>query len=195
MAKSEDEVDSGRLTIDTLAEEAPTHDEHGIRPGVGWVSTERHMKSSKSRKTTNQILFSDGSTPTHVGLDVARWMGIDENVLERPFYKLSQGQQKAVLLASAIASRPSVLVLDEPCQGLDLLARRRLLGLVERICQATNLSLVYITHHLDELIPSVTHVIHLADGQDVYQGSRKDYDPASVPSASGEATKDEEFME
>jgi len=189
LAKSEDGVDSGMLMINTLAEKTPLHDKYAARPGVGWVSTERHMKTSKSEQKTSDILFSDGSTPTDVGLAVARWMGVDEVLLGQPFYRLSQGQQKMVLLASAIASRPSILILDEPCQGLDLLSRRRLLGLAERICKATNLSLVYITHHLEELIPSVSHVIHLAGGQSVFQGLRKEYNPASIPAASGDGTR------
>lgn len=198
LAKTEGGFNNGSLIIDTVAEATLMDEEESMRPGVGWVSTERHMKTSKSQQTTGDILFSNGSTPKEVGLAVAKWMGLDQSILNQPFYQLSQGQQKMVLLASAIASRPSILVLDEPCQGLDLLARRRLLGLVERICQATNVSLIYITHHLEELIPSVSHVIHLAGGKDVYQGTRQDYNPSAMPmpasDAAGNLTR-EEYME
>lgn len=198
LAKSEGGFKNGSLTIDTVAEATLMDEEDNIRPGVGWVSTERHMKTSKSQQTTCDILFSNGSTPKEVGLEVAKWLDLDKSILDQPFYQLSQGQQKMVLLASAIASRPSILVLDEPCQGLDLLARRRLLGLVERMCQATNVSLIYITHHLEELIPSVTHVIHLAGGKDVYQGTRQDYDPSAMPVPAGDAAGNltqQEYME
>ena len=198
LAKEEDGVEPGSLTVHATADSVPHDSDDSSRPGVGWVSTERHMKTSKSTDTARSILTSRGLTPMDVALTVAQWLNIEENVLDKPFHTLSQGQQKMVLLASAIASRPSVLVLDEPCQGLDLMGRRRLLGLVERICQATNLSLVYITHHLEELIPSVSHVIHLAGGQDVYQGTREDYNPSAVPVAAGDATSNlsqEEYME
>ena len=198
LAKSEEGFQTDSLMIDTNVEGTLLGEAEGIRPGVGWVSTERHMKASKLQQATRDILFSNGSTPRAVGLAVAKWMDINENILDQPFYRLSQGQQKMVLLASAIASRPSILVLDEPCQGLDLLARRRLLGLMERICRATNVSLIYITHHLEELIPSVSHVIHLAGGKDVYQGTRQNYDPSAMPVPSGEAMRnltEEEYME
>ena len=192
LAKPEEGIDAGSLRIDTLSQ----HPQGETRPGVGWVSTERHMKTSKSTEITRDILLSNGSTPESVAWSVAGWLGINEDVWDKPFFRLSQGQQKMVLLASAIASRPSVLVLDEPCQGLDLVARRRLLGLIERICQATNLSLIYITHHLEELIPSVSHVIHLAGGQDVYQGTRQDYDPSTMPvSDPGGTLSETDFME
>jgi ABC-type molybdenum transport system ATPase subunit/photorepair protein PhrA len=117
-----------------------------------------------------------------IGTTVLEWleMPTDNEFLGRPFGQLSQGEQKLVLISAALASRPQLLVLDEPCQGLDLVKRKRILGVVERICQATNLSLIYITHHPEEVLPSVSHVLHLAKGQEVYQGLRKDYDPKAV---------------
>jgi ABC-type molybdenum transport system ATPase subunit/photorepair protein PhrA len=70
-------------------------------------------------------------------------------------------------------------VLDEPCQGLDLLSRKRLLQVVERICSSTDMSLIYITHHLDEeKIPSISHALHLKDRKAVYQGLIDAYYPA-----------------
>ncbi|KAL7461127.1 hypothetical protein ACHAXS_001566 [Conticribra weissflogii] len=99
--------------------------------------------------------------------------GIDRNkhpFLKRTFHTLSQGQQKLLLIASAIARRPSLLVLDEPCQGLDLWNRGHVLGLIERICNATDMSLVYVTHHNEELIPAITMRLSLEDGRSVYCG-------------------------
>ena len=69
--------------------------------------------------------------------------------------------------------------------GLDLSNRRLVLGIMERICQATrftnnsrNMSLIYVTHHFDELIPSISHVLHLKDGRSVYNGQyTNSYDP------------------
>jgi len=90
--------------------------------------------------------------------------------LKRTFDTLSQGQQKLLLIASAIARRPSLLVLDEPCQGLDLWNRGHVLGLVERICRVTDMSLVYVTHHNEELIPAITKRLSLEDGRSVHCG-------------------------
>ena len=104
-------------------------------------------------------------------------MGLNESLLSKPFRELSQGQQKLFLVGAALTSRPPLIILDEPCQGLDLLHRRRVLELVERVCQATNTTLIYITHHLEELIPSVTHVLHLKDRKAAYTGPRAGYHP------------------
>jgi len=120
---------------------------------------------------------------TSVDLDIAttaaRWLGLLEDggrfddLFRRRFSTLSQGEQKLLLLSSAIAQRPSLLVLDEPCQGLDLWNRGRLLGLVERICRVTDMSLLYVTHHEEELISSIGHRLCLEDGNVSYCGLMK----------------------
>ena len=89
---------------------------------------------------------------------------------------LSQGEQKIFLIATALVARPPLLILDEPCQGLDLVKRKRLLQIVETICRSTDMTLIYITHHLDEeLVPSISHALHLKDRREVYKGLIKDY--------------------
>jgi len=121
-----------------------------------------------------------------VAVTAAGWLGLlDDNdrssitttnhspsFLSREFSTISQGEQKLLLVASALAQRPSILVLDEPCQGLDLWNRGHLLGLVEKICRATDMSLLYVTHHEEELIPSIGHRLCLEDGKVTYCGSR-----------------------
>jgi molybdate transport system ATP-binding protein len=97
----------------------------------------------------------------------------DDLFLRRQFSTLSQGEQKLLLLCSAIAQRPLLLILDEPCQGLDLWNRGRLLGVIERICRLTSMSLICITHHEEELIPSIGHKLLLDEGGNVtYCGLR-----------------------
>ena len=152
-------------------------DEDHIRSGVGWVSTERHMQSAKMEQLTRDIMMekTDSAERAHT---VADWLGVGgKDVMDRPFSHLSQGQQKLVLVAAALAGRPPLLVLDEPCQGLDLLNRQRLLTVVERICKSTDMSLVYITHHFEELLPSVSHVLHLKDRRAAYNGPLEGYNP------------------
>lgn len=147
---------------------------------VGWVSTERHLILSASRQTAREILLGTDSLGK-ASLDaVAKWLGLDEHQLSRPFAELSQGEQKLVLIGSAIAKLPKLLIIDEPLQGLDLFHRRRVLGLIESICRSTDVSLIYVTHHLEELIPSVSHVLHLDEGKSVYNGEIEPYDPGAV---------------
>lgn len=96
---------------------------------------------------------------------------IDDSILNRKFSTLSQGEQKLLLIASALALRPSLLVLDEPCQGLDIANRKLVLDLVEEICQNTDMSLIYITHHNEELIASIDRRLSLEDGKAAYCGA------------------------
>ncbi len=89
----------------------------------------------------------------------------------RPFGVLSQGEQKRVLIARAFVHRPPLLALDEPCEGLDPLARRRLLEDLERFCARPGApTVVMVTHHLEEIPPFVSHALLLSGGEPVAQG-------------------------
>ena len=163
----------------------PNRDENDSRSSsVGWVSTESHLKQHEEEQRdamSVKDLLQETASWDDVIAPVLSWLEIDQDIsmLDQSFHDLSQGQQKMILLAAAIAKRPPLLVLDEPCQGLDLLARQRLLQVVERLCAATDMSLIYITHHLDEeQIPSITHALHLKDRKAVFQGMIEGYDPA-----------------
>jgi molybdate transport system ATP-binding protein len=207
LAKQEDNVirEDGSLSLffgnDDIDNAATSHHDdvnHGIlsnrRPGVGWFSTELHLALARSDVTARQILCGSTSSSgentimSSAAESVAEWLFLDNkdndsddsDLLSRPFSQLSQGEQKLTLIASALASRPTLCVLDEPCQGLDQIHRRRVLALVERIMQATDMNLVYITHHMEEVPPSVTHVLHLREGRDVYNGNRDEYNPDHV---------------
>jgi ABC-type molybdenum transport system ATPase subunit/photorepair protein PhrA len=113
-----------------------------------------------------------------VGQTVARWLQIPDAWLIQPFAQLSQGQQKIILIAAALAQRPKLLILDEPLQGCDGIFRRRVLSLVERLAQTIpdEWTLIYITHHPEEVLPCITHVLELERGKCVYQGTRANYE-------------------
>ena len=88
-----------------------------------------------------------------------RWMitlNIDDQA-QRLFHTLSQGEQRMVLLARAMIKSPLLLVLDEPCQGLDPSARERLLGLVDWIGRQPATQILYVTHHPEEVLSCITH--------------------------------------
>lgn len=148
---------------------------------VSWVSTESHMQLATSHLSTKDIMLLQAKTGTSDGVveTVAGWLNI-QDLLRKPFSELSQGEQKVVLIGAALCGRPPLMVLDEPCQGLDMIHRQRVLTLVERICQATDVGLVYITHHVEELLPSVTHALHLKERRAVYNGRIEEYRPEEL---------------
>lgn len=114
--------------------------------------------------------------------------------LAKPFGRLSQGQQKLALIARALVGAPSLLIMDEVCQGLDASHRARVLSLLDAIGRAAGgwLSMLYITHHADEALPCVTHVIELEKGRVAYQGTSLEYEAAAAAAAEAAARKTKE---
>jgi molybdate transport system ATP-binding protein len=84
------------------------------------------------------------------------------------FRQLSEGQQRMVLIARALVKRPQLLVLDEPCQGLDARNRDRVL---EAIDSVGDTSMIYVTHETDELPQTITHALNLDGGKVVGKGA------------------------
>jgi len=89
----------------------------------------------------------------------------------RRIHALSFGELRRLLLARALVARPELLVLDEPCDGLDPESRAALLQDVEHLAR-TGTPLVLVTHHEEDLVPAIDHVLELAAGRAVYQGPR-----------------------
>ena len=78
---------------------------------------------------------------------------------------LSFGERRMILLARAMVKSPDILVLDEPCQGLDPLNRSLILALVDHIGGHTVTQVLYVTHHLEELPRCITHTLKLGQNQ------------------------------
>ena len=147
--------------------------------GASFMFTADRNHESRISATDSSMKYSDKSLDIEISIMCACWLGLIDNQIDnsvydpflaRPFSSLSQGEQKLILVASAIAQRPCLLILDEPCQGLDSWNRVRLLNLIEKICNYTDMSLLYVTHHEEELIPSISHRLCLDDGKVTYCG-------------------------
>lgn len=98
-----------------------------------------------------------------------------EGLAERPWLFLSQGERQRVLIARALVARPRLLILDEPCSGLDPVARRRFLADVERTARRRGgPGLILVTHHVEEITPAFSHVLLLRRGQVLAAGPKAD---------------------
>jgi iron complex transport system ATP-binding protein len=86
---------------------------------------------------------------------------------------LSQGERKKVMLARALMTHPSILIMDEPCSGLDLYERERLLESINRLSKQ-NVTVLYVTHHIEEIMPMFTHVALIDDGRLIASGIKED---------------------
>ena len=96
------------------------------------------------------------------------------NLKLNKFGTLSQGEQRKTLLARAFMNSPSLLILDEPCSGLDLPAREQFLRTVENMAREEHKPFIYVSHQIEEIMPSITHVAIIKDGLIVYKGKKRD---------------------
>ncbi len=79
----------------------------------------------------------------------------------RLFTRLSYGEKRLALIVRAMVKSPELLILDEPCQGLDGANRERVLSLMEGIGEGTETDLIYVTHHEEEMIACIHHILRL----------------------------------
>lgn len=94
---------------------------------------------------------------------------------DRAYETLSQGERQRVLIARALMADPELLILDEPTTGLDFLAREQLLSALTHISEkSTAPTLLYVTHHVEEILPIFTHTLLLKNGQVFDSGLTKD---------------------
>lgn len=93
----------------------------------------------------------------------------------KSFGLLSQGEKQRVLIARALMANPELLILDEPCNGLDFLAREHLLSYIEKIAAMPNgPTIIYVTHHTEEILPCFTHALFLRKGEVFSSGPIKE---------------------
>jgi len=88
------------------------------------------------------------------------------------YHTLSQGERQRVLIARALMADPSLLILDEPTNGLDFIARESLLESIEQIAKRPNApTMIYVTHHVEEILPDFNKTLLLRRGQVFATGS------------------------
>jgi iron complex transport system ATP-binding protein len=91
---------------------------------------------------------------------------------DRPWAFLSQGERQRVLIGRALMARYRLLILDEPCAGLDPLARERFLQFLSRLASSDKTpNLVFVTHHVEEILPCFDKALILRGGKILAQGA------------------------
>lgn len=144
-----------------------------MRQQLGWMSPELHQHYPGEWVASDVVCSGFFNTVglykacSHAQRNAA-WQWLQDLGLgahaRTPFGELTFGQQRLVLLARAAVKRPRLLILDEPCQGLDATQRQTLLTTVDRIVAQTKASLIFVTHHADETPRCITHVLRLRNG-------------------------------
>lgn len=160
-------------TVTVLGHRFGTYDLRVLRRQIGWVSTALQEKLH-SGDTVREVVLSGRfasvglyDTPTEQDCKWADALMDRLGLLEmaaREYRTLSQGEKQKALVARGMMADPDLLILDEPCTGLDIFARRDLLAHINAIGQAQMPALIYVTHHIEEIQPVFTHVLLLKNG-------------------------------
>jgi iron complex transport system ATP-binding protein len=100
-------------------------------------------------------------------------LGLREKI-NQPFCLLSKGERQKVLIARALVSNPEILILDEPGTGLDIYAREYVLNTVEALATHTDMTLIYVTHYAEEILPSFDKTMLMCDGRVYKQGKTEE---------------------
>lgn len=96
-----------------------------------------------------------------------------EYLANRPWQVLSQGERQRVLIGRALMAKPRLLILDEPCAGLDPVARENLLQFLQRLGSRKNSpTLILVTHHIEEIMPVFSHALVLKNGRVIGSGEK-----------------------
>ena len=107
---------------------------------------------------------------TRAALRILRQLKL-EHLAQRPWRVLSQGERQRILIGRALMARPRILILDEPCAGLDPVAREGFLHFLQELGTRKDApTLVLVTHHVEEITPAFTHALLLQAGRAIAAG-------------------------
>ena len=97
------------------------------------------------------------------------------HLAQRPWRVLSQGERQRILIGRALMAKPQMLILDEPCAGLDPAARERFLQFLQRLGKNKNApALVLVTHHVEEIMPVFSRALILKNGKALASGKKSE---------------------
>lgn len=161
--------------ISVLGQRYGESDWRELRTRIGIVSSSLRQLMAE----TEPALFTVASgrfamidfwgTPSRSDQRTARWLlELVEAVhlADRAWAVLSQGERQRVLIARALMARPKLLILDEPCAGLDPVAREHFLQFIDRLAGRPDApALVLVTHHVEEITPAFSHALLLTAGK------------------------------
>ena len=168
--------------VAVLGETFGASDWRELRKRVGIVSSSvRQMMADHEPALTSVVsgkyAMIDYWGPTRAA-DRATARGIlrqveAEYLADRPWLVLSPGERQRVLIGRALMAKPRLLILDEPCAGLDPVAREHFLAFLERLGRRRGApALVFVTHHVEEIVPVFTHALLLRGGRVVAGGEK-----------------------
>ena len=166
-------------TIRLFGEEFSNDNILAVRKRVGWVSSSFFDRYYTKESALNIVLSGKYGT-LGLGEDIiledvllAKKLLVELKLgdkIDRTFDMLSKGERQNVLIARALFSDPDILILDEPCSGLDVYNRSYLFSTIEALSQKKDLTIIYVTHYVEEIIPLFDQALLLKNGHTFAQG-------------------------
>ena len=146
-----------------------------IKQKIGHVSPELHLYFPRETLVFKTIasgffdatgVFFKKLTETQIERvhEVAELLHVHD-LIDKQFSELSKGKQRMVLLARALVKNPPLLILDEPCQGLDADAIEYFKAVVDAVCDTPERTLIYVSHYPNEIPSCVTKTLRLENGK------------------------------
>ncbi len=148
----------GRVLVDGVEVDGPGADRgmvfqhHRLFP---WMSVRRNVEFGPRRAGVSKARSRE------IAEDQLALVGLAD-VADRPPYELSGGMQQRAAIARALAGRPRVLLMDEPFSALDALTRERLQDELIAIWRATGVTVVFVTHSVDEAVYLASRLLVLS---------------------------------
>lgn len=150
-----------------------------IKKHIGYVSSSLHLEYRVSTNVRNVILsgYFDSIGIYQAVSDkqhklVQRWLdilGIDKRTADAPFHSLSWGQQRLALIVRALVKHPTLLILDEPLQGLDPLNRQLIRRFVDVLISEGETQLLFVSHHAEDAPACITHRLEFVPDGGLYR--------------------------
>ncbi len=168
----------GRVSV--LGKRFGAVDLRNLRKKIGWVSSALREKIPGKDNAMKVVLSGEFASfglyedPSPGILKKAERLLADTglaHLAERRFSDLSQGEQQRVLLARSLLSEPELLILDEPCAGLDFAASHKFLNLINSLTRdQEGPALIMVTHRVSDIVAGITHGLLLHQGRAAASG-------------------------
>lgn len=171
--------------VSVLGEKFGHTDIHLLRRSIGWVSSSIGERVNGRHRTEELVVSGKFAA---VGLTFANPEAVDfekakeimsqlgiSHTYGQAYAKCSHGEKQKVLIARALMANPQLIIFDEPTNGLDFVAREQLLDTIADIANNENgPTVIYVTHHIEEVLPIFSHTLLMKEGTIYAQGKREE---------------------
>ena len=148
-----------------------------IKQHIGYISNTLHLQYRVSISALNTVIsgFFDSiglyQQASELQMLLAKqWLaliGLSDKA-NCAFTQLSYGDQRLLLIVRAMVKHPALVILDEPCLGLDEANRQRVLLLIAKVCAAKTSTVIYVNHHAADTIKGIEHTLKMEDFKPTY---------------------------